>query len=63
MFDLVEGEQSYHPNIDTNFNAAKEYLRKDYKENLDQAKEAGLLIEHWPGAMDNAGRSKRKAAF
>ncbi|PKY52201.1 hypothetical protein RhiirA4_469689 [Rhizophagus irregularis] len=43
------------------FNAVKEYVRKEYRENIKQAEKAGLLIEHWPGAMDNAGRNKRKA--
>ncbi|CAB4376172.1 unnamed protein product [Rhizophagus irregularis] len=63
-FGLAEGEEVvHHPNIDTNvrnFNVVKEYVRKKHRENIKQAEEAGLLIEHWPDAMDNAGRNKRK---
>lgn len=61
---MEDGEVVHHSNIDTNvrnFNAVKEYVRKEYRENIKQAEKAGLLIEHWPGAMDNAGRNKRKA--
>ncbi|PKK61575.1 hypothetical protein RhiirC2_791614 [Rhizophagus irregularis] len=63
-FGLAEGEEVvHHPNIDTNvrnFNVVKEYVRKKHRENIKQAEEAGLLIEHWPDAMDNDGRNKRK---
>lgn len=54
----------YHPNIQkvVNFNASKNYMRKDYKENIKQAIEAGFLIEEWPETMASDGR-KRKATI
>ncbi|GBC04862.1 hypothetical protein RclHR1_05900009 [Rhizophagus clarus] len=46
-----------------NFNVAKKYVRKEWKENIQQAKWDGNLIEDWPQDMNNAGRNKRKQQF
>jgi hypothetical protein len=65
-FDIMEGESRYHPNVQRpdNYLAAKNYVREEYKENIKQAKEAGLLIEEWPeDFIRNDGRQKRPAAF
>lgn len=38
-------------------------MRKEYQENIEQAKEAGFLIESWPEALDAGGKKKRKGGF
>jgi hypothetical protein len=46
-----------------NFNAARDYIRKEYKENLDAGHQSGDLLESWPEDVADDGRQKRKAAF
>ncbi|RGB38535.1 hypothetical protein C1646_755593 [Rhizophagus diaphanus] len=63
--DVEDEGLVYHPNIQkvNNFNASKNYVRKDYQENIEQAKEVAFLIECWPEALDAGGKKKRKGGF
>ncbi|UZO22445.1 uncharacterized protein OCT59_014808 [Rhizophagus irregularis] len=67
FFDIVDGdgETVYHPSVEEckNFNAARDYIRKEYKENLDAGHQSGDLLECWPEDVADDGRQKRKAAF
>lgn len=67
FFDIVDGdgETVYHPSVEEckNFNAARDYIRKEYKENLDAGHQSGDLLESWPEDVADDGRQKRKAAF
>ncbi|GBC19390.2 replication-associated protein [Rhizophagus irregularis DAOM 181602=DAOM 197198] len=59
---LMKFEKKINVN-DANFMDVEDEDWKEYQENIEQAKEAGFLIESWPEALDAGGKKKRKGGF